>query len=138
MNEIELLFVEPLGYDVHGLPAVKVDGAEYIVAETDDQAQRAAIEAARDSLWAFNTEFIGGFLGWDTRTIDAIKKVQAELCEDAQPVIEQMLGDKVDEFLSDAVDADGRGHFLSPYDGEEQDGEDVSPALEGKIVYRTN
>jgi hypothetical protein len=141
MNELELLFIEPCGWDHWGLPVVRIcggdsDGEEYAVADTDDEAQTAAVECARESLWAFNTEYLGGELGWESNQITSIKKMQSELCEDAQPIILQLLGDKAEEILTNAVDMDGRGHFLSGYDGEERDGEDISPALEGKLCYR--
>jgi hypothetical protein len=135
---IELLFIEPLDYTFHGLRVIRIDGEEYAVADTDEQAERAALSAARESLWAFNAVYIGGFLGLNMNQRKAVEKMQGELCEDAQEIIELLLGDRIDELLEDAVDTDGRGHFLSPYDSEETDGEGVSPALEGKLVYRIN
>ncbi len=137
-NEIELLFVEPLNYEHHGLRMVVVDGEEFAVADTEEQAEQAALSAARDSLWAFNAVYIGGFLGLNMNQRKAIEKMQGELCEDAQEIIALLLGDRVDELLADAVATDGRGHFLSGYDSEERDGGDVSPALQGKLVYRTS
>jgi hypothetical protein len=138
MNEIELLFVEPLNWDHWGLPVVRVDGAEYAVADDEEQAQKAALECAREDLWAFNSEWICCQLGLESKHAQAIKKMQEKLCEDAQPIMLLLLGDKVDNILTEALNTDGRGHTLSPYDGEEQDGEHVSPALEGKLVYRIN
>jgi len=133
---IELLFVEPQSWKHAGLPVVKVDGATYAVAEDDDAADFAAVDAVRDSFWAFRAEFIGSFLGISDVAIKAISKMQGELCEDAQEIIELLLGDRRYEFVDAAIAADGRGHFLAPYDGEERDGEDVSPPLEGKLLYR--
>jgi hypothetical protein len=135
-HEIELLFVEPTTREHFGLPVVLVDGEEYAVAETEEAAQSAAIESARDSLWAFNTPFLCRHLNLNTKQEEAIAEMQNKLCEDAGPILEALLGDKLDDFLADAVNTDGRGHFLSPYDSEEHDGEDISPALQGKLVYR--
>lgn len=39
--------------------------------------------------------------------------------------------DDVDDFVSDAISADGRGHFLSSYDGNEEE-------QDGYYIYRTN
>lgn len=135
-NEIELLFAEPMSYEHYGLRVVKVDGEEYAVADTDAQAETAAIEAARSSLWAFNASFIGSFLGLSDDQAKAIGVMQEKLYEDADTIIELLLGTRLGDFLSDAVATDGRGHFLNNYDGEEVDGEDVSPAFEGKYLYR--
>lgn len=137
-NEIESLFVEELTWEHHGLRVVQVDGEEYAVAKDEDEAQKAAIEAARDSLWAFNTAFLDRYLDLTGRQVQAIAKMQADLCEGAQEIVELLLGSKLEEALSDAVAEDGRGHFLSPYDGEEKDGAEVSPALEGCFLYRIN
>ena len=135
-NPIEMIFVEKTDREHWGLPVVIVDDTEYAVADNDEQAQKAAIEAARDSLWAFQSSYIASELGLLVRHAEAIAKMQEKLCEDAQPIIELLLGDKADAFLAGAVDTDGRGHFLSPYDSGERDGEDVTPALEGKLLYR--
>ena len=141
MEDIGLLFVEPTGHEHHGLTVVKIhggefDGAEYAVASTEDEASKAALSAAEDSLWAFNSEFIGSFLGLSDTQTKAIAEMQGRLCEDAQEIVRLLLGARCAEFVESAVDTDGRGHFLSPYDGEETDGEDVSPALGGKTVFR--
>lgn len=133
---IELLFVEPQDWTHAGLPVVKVDGSDYAVAEDDDAANLAAVDSVRDSFWAFRSEFIGSFLGISDAAIKAIAEMQGKLCEESQEIIELLIGDRHYEFIEKAIATDGRGHFLSPYDGEEQDGEDVSPALEGKLVYR--
>lgn len=38
--------------------------------------------------------------------------------------------DDFDTFAMDAIDTDGRGHFLSPYDGEEKEQE-----VNGKTAF---
>jgi hypothetical protein len=48
--------------------------------------------------------------------------LQKDLCEDANPPVEALIKD-MDHFVSDAISADGRGHFLSSYDSEEQETE---------------
>jgi hypothetical protein len=56
--------------------------------------------------------------------------MQGKLCESARPIVEALIED-MDHFVSDAICADGRGHFLSQYDGEENE--------EGEFyIYRTN
>jgi hypothetical protein len=57
--------------------------------------------------------------------------MQAELCEDANEIVRAMIGERMDDFVSQAIGADERGHFLSSYDGEEnQQGE--------FYIYRNN
>lgn len=104
---------------------------------TDEEADEAAIAAATDSLWAFNVSFLSRYVPAlrDARAAKAWTKVQGELCEDAGPLVEAMLGDRLDEAMSDAISEDGRGHYLSGYDGEESE-----QRVEGVpfYIYRTN
>lgn len=143
MNEIEMLFVEALNETHYGLPVVKIHGGkwdevEVAVADDEAAADKAAREAAQGSLWAFSSSWIGQFLELNDSQTKAIEKMQGELCEDAQEIVALLIGDRLDEFLNNAIEVDGRGHFLSTYDGEEDEGENVSPALAGKLVYRIN
>jgi len=104
---------------------------EYLVL-TDSEADEKAKEDILDSLWAFNTSFILSHteIDWNNRTEKAIQKMQQELCEDANEIVKALIKD-LDQFVDDAILADGRGHFLSGYDGEENE--------EGEyFIYRTN
>lgn len=89
--------------------------AEYLVL-TDAEADEAANEDIRQSLWAFNADWLESWLRIPAKAIQAI---QNEMYEDASEVFEQMLGDDFDDFASESISADGRGHFLSGYDGHE-------------------
>lgn len=104
---------------------------------TDDEADEAALAAATDSLWAFNVSFLSRYVPAlrDARAAKAWSKVAAELCEDAAPLVEALLGDRLDEAMRDAISEDGRGHFLSGYDGEESE-----QRVDGVTfyIYRTN
>ena len=93
-----------------------VEGDEYLVL-TDDEADERACEDIHESLWAFSAWFIVDHI--DAR-IDAetIEKLCGDMCEDANPIIEKLIDD-VDDFIDDAIGLDGRGNFLSRYDGEE-------------------
>ena len=46
--------------------------------------------------------------------------MQGKLCESANELVLALIDD-MDKFVSDAISSDGRGHFLSYYDGEEQE-----------------
>ena len=107
------------------------DGCEYMVL-TDDEADEMAEEYICDSLWAFDTNFIlqHSNLDWSQELEDAIRTMQKNLCEGANEAIRGMIED-LDEFIKEAISADGRGHFLNTYDGEENE--------QGEYyIYRTN
>ena len=103
---------------------------------TDEEADEAAAAAATDSLWAFNVSFLSRYVPAlrDSRAAKAWTKVQGELCEEAGPLVEALLGDRLDEAMRDAISEDGRGRFLAGYDGEESE-----QRVEGVTfyIYRT-
>lgn len=127
-----------LGCDIGDISASTYDdcsfdacGGEYLVL-TDDEADDRAREYIEQSLWAFNASFIASHTrnGLSTECIKALEEMQGKLCESASPIVEALIED-MDHFVSDAIRADGRGHFLSQYDGEENE--------EGAFyIYRTN
>lgn len=132
--------MEKRSWDHYGLPVyVADDGNEYAVG-TDKQATKAALEAAYQSLWAFRSSYIISHLNISGRAADvaekALEKMQGELSEDAGPIIELLLGSKLKRFLRDAVDTDGRGHFLNGWDSEEYDSDDIPGLPSGKYAYR--
>lgn len=89
---------------------------------TEEEADEATKEYIINSLWAFNTDFILNYSNIDsnTRVEKAFQKMQSELCEDANEIVKAIITD-IDEFVQDAIEEDGRGHFLSGYDGEENE-----------------
>jgi len=110
-----------------------IDGKEYLVL-SDQEAQDLAEEYIKESLWAFNAEFIIEHSALPYEALDMIKNFQSEKCESANDTIEALITD-MDEFISDAIAADGRGHFLNTYDGEEN-----TQSVNGEtyFIYRTN
>lgn len=114
--------------------AFELFGNEYKVL-TDEEADKTAEECIKDSLWAFNAEFILDHANINTERayndiVKAFRKIQETLCESANPLVESLIGD-IDQFVYDAVEADGRGHFISFYDGKEHESENF-------YIYRTN
>lgn len=103
----------------------EVCGREYAVF-TDEEATYATRSNILDTLWAFNPRFVvmhTSFYHTSTMEADeafeeALKEMQAKLCEDANPIVKALIVN-MDEFVENAILADGRGHFLSSYDGEE-------------------
>ena len=100
---------------------------DYLVL-TDAQADEACSEYIRESLWAFHPTFLVSHC-CAGMTVQAIAKIQ-ELYEDANEPLLRMVDDFA-HLVSDAIAADGRGHFLSPYDGEEHEAGDY-------FIYRVN
>lgn len=130
--------VSPMKWDHYGLPQFEADGGEYAVG-TDQEAQTAGIEAVRQSLWAFNASFILSECGLPHELEDAISAFASEKCESANDAIEKLVEkcckNGVEEFAESAFSADGRGRFLSSYNGDE-DEETVNGIT--YFIYRTN
>ena len=103
------------------------DGMEYLVL-TDREADEQARIDIEDSLWAFNAEFILDTCGLGSRSnvAHSIRKMQEKSCEGCNDFIRAIVDGTcgIDRFVEQAILADGRGQFLSTYDGEEgeQDG----------------
>lgn len=113
------------------LPFVVLDtGANYAVL-TEEQADERAKEEILNSLWAFNVDFVikhcKNFEKMDIYEVEtagkSLKYAQENCCENANGLMYALIDD-IDEFVEDAIDAGGRGHFISRYDGveNEQDG----------------
>ena len=100
-------------------------GYEYMVL-TEDEADLASREYILDSLWAFNPHFILRHTNFystssveeDEAFEDALKELQGRICEGANPIVRALIVN-LDDFVNDAIQADGRGHFIAQYDGEE-------------------
>jgi hypothetical protein len=94
------------------------DGGNSYMVLTDEEADDKAKEYIIDSLWAFNASFLASHCDLDQ---DVIESIQAnEKCESNNPVFKKLIND-LDHFVSDAISADGRAHFLHTYDGEENE-----------------
>lgn len=102
---------------------------EYLVL-TDEEAEEEAKKEIKNTLWAFNSDFIieHSKIEYNERVVEILRKMQSELCEGCQEFIEALIED-FNEFCADALDADGRGHFLSYYDGAENE-------QNGLMIYR--
>jgi hypothetical protein len=48
-----------------------------------------------------------------------IKEIQQK-CESGNEELKSLIGD-MDDFKEDSISADGRGHFMSSYDGQENE-----------------
>lgn len=123
--------VSDISESTYGENSFDAEGGEYLVL-TDGEADELVAERIKESLWAFNAEFIASHTkhGLDDAQIEAIKEMQGRLCESANSIIEALIED-LDYFIEDAIRADGRGHFIASYDFEEGE-------LGDYFIYRTN
>lgn len=117
-NEDEI--TEALGnYD--GEDRFSVNGEDLLIL-FDDEANEQCEDYILDSLWAFNADFIAHHVNHDrvddyNELVKSIQTIQ-EQCEGANSAIKAMIDD-LGDFIQDAISSDGRGHFISSYDGEE-------------------
>lgn len=115
----------------------EVIGNEYKVL-TDEEADEETKESILNSLWAFNayfilehTEFYKTAYNYECKKFtEALQQLQERLCESANSIVKALISD-LDDFVQDAIDSDGRGHFISYYDGKET-------KYKNLYIYRTN
>lgn len=115
----------------------EIIGKEYKVL-TEEEADETAKNEIYQSLWAFNADFILRHTAFyeestqreDAEFVKALQQLQGNLCESANALVKALIID-LDDFADDAIIADGRGHFISWYDGEEHEQGDF-------YIYRTN
>lgn len=112
--------VEEARFDSWGLTTLEVGSDTYAVG-TDEECDAACCEYIKESVWSFKSEFILEECGLPMELAEAIRSFQEKECESANAailaLIEKTCG--VAEFTRAAISADGRGHFLASYDGDE-------------------
>lgn len=133
---------DPNLFEVNCIADEKAIGTRYAKREmefivlTDEEATKTATEQIEADLWAFNYDF----LAKHSEIISKIPKrrwveVQGEICEDLNPLVRTVIGEGFADLAAAAIEADGRGHFLAPYDGEEHETEYNGVTY---FIYRTN
>ncbi len=111
---------EKESYTHYGLDVYTVEGDRYAVG-TNAQAYAAARDYIEETLWAFKAEFILSCCELDASGAECLRALQEKACEGANDFILSLVSKTcgLDRFCEEAERSDGRGHFLSPYDGEE-------------------
>jgi hypothetical protein len=116
-------------YDHYGLNLYSASGGDYAVG-TDEEADAAAMEYIKESVWAFNASFLASFTGLPEEMFRGMQD-KDEDTNDAFLICVERADGGLKAFVEEAISSDGRGHFLSGYDGEENE--------EGEFfIYRTN
>lgn len=126
MERIEAL-AKFLGVEVENLEELKyqdnsftdLEGNEYKVL-TNDEADQEAADYIRESLWAFNADFICYYMpnGIGPEEVEALR---GDRCESVNLAFRALVGDNLSDLIDDAIAADGRAHFLNTYDGSEHE-----------------
>lgn len=120
--------IEEASYACYSAPTFDVGNRQYLVC-TDEEADAAVTESIRESVWAFNPSFLSSMTDVPKEAFSSL----VDQCESGNDwvlrLIEKTCG--LEAFVDAAVSADGRGHFLSSYDGEENE-------QSGFYIYRVN
>ena len=108
--------------DHYGLPVVEIDGCEYAVARGEDEVLRACRKYIEGALWTFNTSFLLQHMNvpasFDASFEEALRATQRRQSEEGNAMIRECIKD-IDALVEAAIAAEGAGHFLSAYDGNE-------------------
>jgi len=96
-----------------------VGNREYKVL-TDEEADTEVYERIEQDVWAFRPEFIIAHSKLPSAASEMVASYQESKSEDANEVLKALIED-FQAFVDDAVRADGRGHFINNYDGEENE-----------------
>jgi len=130
---------EKFTYDLGKLTLTKKDKAElesefdgpgeYLVC-SDKMADEQVKGEILSNLWAFKADFLAGETGLPSEAFSCMQEKMSENCNEAvRALVKSTCGE--DSLVDAAVSADGRGHFLAQYDGEE-----ISYVTKsGKTVY---
>ena len=121
--------------DYNGLQVTEIDGKEWTLF-TDEEADKAVKSYIEESLWAFNKSFLADQTGLPEEVFSTLQQ-DCESSNDAILSIVEKCGD-MDTLVSDAVSSDGRGNFLSPYDGHEKKWGDLSEEVQLGILLAMN
>ena len=117
-------------------PMIEENGSEYSFGGndykvlTDDEADEQTKEYIKESAWAFKPSFLASH----SKADENVFKCLSAQCESSNDSVLSLIDD-FDHFVDDAIGCDGRGHFLSSYDGNEYE-EDINNTT--YYIYRTN
>lgn len=130
------------GYDHYGLRLFSVghsNSAMQYAAGLDSEADAAAEEYIKGSIWAFNASFLAEYTELPEEIFSALQEKRYEDANDPILKLVERTDGGLEGLVEDAVEADGRGHFLAGYDSEEHEVQVSHRGLETTYyVYRVN
>jgi hypothetical protein len=95
-----------------------IQGITYYIG-TDEEMDELATKYIEDSAWAFNASFLADMTDLPIEVFEALSDKFEDSNDAVVRLIEKTCG--MEDFVSAAISADGRGHFLNSYDGEEDE-----------------
>ena len=101
-----------------GLPVLIIEGDEYAVAATEQEAFEACCENIEDSLCYFNPSFLAEQTELPVEIFEALARTDFSDNEVYKDLIERVT--TIENFVQEAIDCDGMGHFLASYDMKER------------------
>jgi rRNA-processing protein FCF1 len=116
VNKIEQEKIEALAKHLDCSIKEAINNMDDYSVLTNDEANRSVRGYIEESVCFFNPRFIANHSKVDQ---EVIKKLQ-ELCEGSNKAIRTLIKD-FDHFVDEAIATDGRGHFMSSYDGLEHE-----------------
>jgi len=116
----------------YGHPIFKVGDREYMVLKEHERYEKAK-EYIRETLWAFCPSFLAKKTGLPEEVFSALSEKYEAGNDATLALVEITCG--LDTFVKSAIEADGYGHFLAPYDGKEGK---VTVEGEEYFIYRIN
>lgn len=116
-------------HDHYGLALFSMGSKEYAIG-TDDEADEAAAKHIEGSAWAFNAYFLASFTDLPEEVFAAMQD-KCEGANDAFVKLIERTSGGMKAFVAEAISEDGRGHFMSSWDGEENEAGEF-------YIYRTN
>ena len=134
MNKLEALkkFLQKQDEEFQNLTQIDDNlfehGRESYLVLTDKEADQKVREYIEENIWSFNMSFLMDYVGDPFKflsgkelieVMNGLQSCQERLCESFNPVARALVGNNFDSLVEDAISSDGRGHFLSPYDGVE-------------------
>ena len=109
----------------------EAEGNDFLVLD-DTEADTAAEADIRESVWAFNSNFLEFYVP-DAITAEHLDAMRGDSCEGINDAFLALVeaGSGIGALVEAAISADGRGHFLAQYDFEEIESGNF-------LIYRTN
>lgn len=101
-----------------GLPVLVINGDEYAVAATEQQAFDACCESIEDTLCYFSPAFLAEQTELPVEIFEALSNAGFEDNEVYKDLIERVTS--IVNFADEAISYDGMGHFLASYDLKER------------------
>lgn len=144
----ESISEDPEDIEDEGDNRFSVGNREYLVL-TDEEANEEAQGYIEQSLWAFNADFLVSYMNLPWEAEEMLSNFSETKCEDANDTFLALLGgsdsDQFARFVRHVIYADGRGHFMNSYDGNEDEIHQLisgTPGLDAQYewyyIYRMN